>query len=149
MQPSEQTIHQIERTIRKIAQKFSEEIESVNITDIHLRVGQDSGELRAYNDDDQEITRCVISEWIDYKDDDFYDVVTDILRTNLKKHSHLVDQMNILKPFSFILEDEDGEHLAELYVADDDTVIIGKDLMNNLEEDLDSFLDHLLNENLS
>ena len=57
--------------------------------------------------------------------------------------------MNILKPFSFILEDEDGEHLAELYVADDDTVIIGKDLMNNLEEDLDSFLDHLLNENLS
>ena len=43
MQPSEQTINQIERTIRKIAQKFSEEIESVNITDIHLRVGQDSG----------------------------------------------------------------------------------------------------------
>ena len=52
--------------------------------------------------------------------------------------------MNILKPFSFVLENDEQENIAELYVADDDTVIIGGDLMNDLDKDLDSFLADLL-----
>jgi hypothetical protein len=42
------------------------------------------------------------------------------------------------------LEDDDKENIAELYVVDDDTVIIGGDLMEGLDEDLDQFLNNLL-----
>ena len=78
MKASEQTIQQIERLIKKIAQKFPEEEDPTRLTDIHLRVYQDSGEILAYDDDDEEITRCVINDWIENKDADFYEHATNI-----------------------------------------------------------------------
>lgn len=149
MEMTEQTIQQVERYIRKVAQKFptpeSEEDASV-LTDIHVRVSQDSGELLAFDDDDNEITRCVVEQWIDNKDDNFYDEVAKCLRQLLRKNSQIVDAMGILKPYSFVLEDDDKENLGELYLADDDTVIVGGDLMEGLDSDLDHFLDDLLKE---
>ena len=144
MKANEQTIQQLERVIRKIAQKFPKNEETSILTDVHVRVTQETGELTVYDDDDQEITRCIVEQWIDNKDDDFYDSVTLILRSALKKDHDLIDRLGILKPFSFVLEDDDKENIAELYMADDDTVIIGGDLMENLDQDLDHFLDDLL-----
>lgn len=145
----EQTIQQVERFIRKVAQKFpaqlSEEDNTV-LTDIHVRVSQDSGELLAFDDEDNEITRCVVEQWIDNKDENFYDEVAKTLRVVMRKNSETIDNLGILKPYSFVLEDDDKENLGELYLADDDTIIVGGDLMENLDSDLDSFLDDLLKE---
>lgn len=149
MEMTEQTIQQVERYIRKVAQKFpttESEDEASVLTDIHVRVSQDSGELLAFDDDDNEITRCVVEQWIENKDDNFYVEVAKCLRQLLHKNSALVDAMGILKPFSFVLEDDDKENLGELYLADDDTVIVGGDLMEGLDSDLDHFLDDLLKE---
>ena len=57
MKASEQTTQQLDRVIRKIAQKFPYSEEPTHLTDIHLRVSQDSGEMLAFDDDDNEITR--------------------------------------------------------------------------------------------
>ena len=145
----EQTIQQVERFIRKVAQKFpaqlSEEDNTV-LTDIHVRVSQDSGELLAFDDEDNEITRCVVEQWIDNKDENFYDEVAKTLRDVMRKNSETIDNLGILKPYRFVLEDDDKENLGELYLADDDTIIVGGDLMENLDSDLDSFLDDLLKE---
>ena len=54
--------------------------------------------------------------------------------------------MGMFKPFSIVLQNEEKEDLSELYLADDDTIIIGGDLMEGLNEDLDSFLTDLLKE---
>jgi hypothetical protein len=43
-----------------------------------------------------------------------------------------------------VLEDDDKENIAELYIADDDTIIIGGDIMNDLDKELDQFLEDLL-----
>lgn len=143
------TIQQVERFIKKTAQKFPAQPsneENAVLTDIHVRVSQDSGELLAFDDDDTEITRCVVEQWIDNKDENFYDEVAKILRDTLRKNSEIVDNLGILKPYSFVLEDDDKENLGELYLADDDTIILGGDLMENLDHDLDEFLDDLLKE---
>lgn len=145
MKTTELTAQQIERFIKKITHKFPATDEASVMTDIHLRVTQDSGEMMAFDDDDQEITRCVIEEWIDNKDEQFYQAVTMILRQELTTHQADVENMSILKPYSFVLENDDKENVAELYVVDDETVIIGGDLMEGLDEDLDKFLDDLLN----
>ncbi|MCH4182122.1 MAG: hypothetical protein LKF48_03015 [Prevotella sp.] len=146
MKSTEQTILQVERFINKIVQKFPAENEASLLTDIHVRVDQESGELRAFDDDENEITRCVVEQWIDNNDENFYDEVTELLRVKLKKHACVIDHLSIMKPYSFVLENEDKETIAELYVADDDTVIIGGDIMPGLDKDLDNFLKHLMKE---
>lgn len=146
MEITEQTILQVERFIKKVAQKFPtvEESEASLLTDIHIRVSQDSGEMLAFDDDDVEITRCVVEQWIDCKDENFYDEIADCLRGLLRKKAEIIDNLGLLKPYSFVLEDDDKQHLGELYLADDDTIILGGDLMQNLDQDLDGFLDELL-----
>ena len=147
MKPSEQTTQQIERFLKKIAQKFPANEDTSLVTDIHVRVSQDSGEMVAFDDDDKEITRCVVEQWIGNTDENFYDDVERVLHNTIKAFDVVADNLGILKPYSFVLENDDKEAVGELYIADDDTVIIGKDLMEGLDSDLDSFLDTLLKEN--
>jgi hypothetical protein len=111
-----------------------------------VRVSQESGEMVAFDDDDKEITRCVVEQWIENNDEDFYESVHDILTTTFASMSKTLDNLGILKPYSFVLENDEKEGIAELYLADDDTIIIGKDLMEGLDTDLDSFFDSLMKE---
>ena len=147
MKPSEQTTQQIERFLKKIAQKFPTNDETSVLTDIHVRVSQESGEMLAFDDDDNEITRCVVEQWIGNNDEDFYDSVERILNNAMNASAKAIENLGILKPYSFVLENDEKENIAELFIADDDTVIIGKDLMEGLDKDLDSFLSDLLKEN--
>ena len=57
-----------------------------------------------------------------------------------------VDNLSILKPYAFVLEDEEKESVAELRVVDDDTVIIDSELMAGLDEDLNTFFENLMKE---
>lgn len=146
MKTTDQTIQQIERAIRKVADKFPATQEASIFTDIHIRVNQETGELVAFDDDDREITRVIIEKWINNQDDGFYDAVAKQLRKCIEREKKLVENMAVIRPYSFILEDEDKENIAELYVVDDDTVIIDPDLMEGLDKDLDDFLEKLLKE---
>ena len=144
MKATEQTLQQAERAIRKTIEKFPPSEEATLLTDIHLRVSQDTGELITFDDDDNEITRCVIEQWIENKDDNFYEEIETTLRSVLNKQKAQIEQMSILKPYSFVLEDDDHEHIAELYLVDDDTAIVDQELMAGLDQDLDNFLEDLL-----
>ncbi len=144
MKATENTMQQIQRAIRKIAEKFPITDEAALMTDIHIRVSQDTGELLAFDDDDNEITRCVVEQWIENKDDDFYDSVAKDIRQCILQQNEMVENLSILKPYSFVLENDDCEHITELYVVDDDTVIIDPNLMEGLDEELDGFLAELL-----
>ena len=143
MKTTELTIQQIERAIRKIADKFPPSEEANIMTDIHFRVTQDTGELMAFDDNDEELNRCIIEDWIDNTDDDFFEQIPSVFRKCLDKMRDTVENMSILKPFSFVLENYDKESVAELYLVDDETVIIDPDLMQGLNEDLDDFFKKL------
>ena len=141
---TEQTTQQIERFLKKIAQKFPPREDTSIVTDIHVRVSQGSGEMLAFDDDDNEVTRCVVEKWINNNDEDFYNGVEQTLISTFSALSTIADSLGILKPYSFVLENDDKDTIAELYIADDDTVIIGKDLMEGLDSDLNLFLEKLL-----
>lgn len=144
MNISEQTLQQIDRAIRKVSEKFPSTEEATMMTDIHIRVSQDTGELTVYNDDDEEITRCIVEQWINNSDDNFYEEITPVLRKSIEKNKTIVEGMSILKPFSLVLENDDKESVAELYLVDDELVIIDPDLMSDLDDDLNAFLENLL-----
>ncbi len=67
------------------------------------------------------------------------------------KNEGKFDKLTILKPFSFVLVDDDRETIAELLLMDDDTLLVNEDtllvneeLLKGLDEELDSFLKELL-----
>lgn len=144
MKATEQTLQQVERFTKKIAQKFPSTDEPTCLTDIHLRVSQENGDMIAFDDDDHEITRCVVEQWIGNVDEDFYTEVARTLRTFYHKNDGLADSLGIMKPYSFVLENDEKEPISELYVADDDTIVLGGDLMQGLDKDLDEFIAQLL-----
>jgi hypothetical protein len=144
MKTTELTFQQIERAIRKIADKFPPTDGRSVMTDIHIRVTQETGEMMAYDDNDEEINRCIIEEWIGDTSDNFYDTIPSVIRKSLDKQKDIIENMSILRPFSFVLENDEKETIAELYLVDDETVIIDPDLMQGLDEELDDFLKKLL-----
>lgn len=144
MKPTEQTIQEIDRALRKTADKFPATAEATTMTDIHIRVIQESGELLTFDDDDNELMRCVVEQWIDNKDDDFYDSIAGILTKGIQRQKELLENLSILKPYSFVLENDDCETVQELFVADDDIAIISPLSMDSFEGDLDDFLENLL-----
>ena len=165
MTATEQTKQSLERFFNKIAQKLPSCDEPSLMSDIHVRVSQESGDVMAFDDDENEITRCVVEPWIDNKEDDFYDKVTSQLRQqmiddriilSIRKEcrprlqmtamSQVVEGLGVMKPYSYVLEDDDKDSIAELYVVDDDTIIVGGDLMDGLDEDLDHFFNQLMDE---
>ncbi len=143
---NEKTQHQILRFLEKVESKFPNTEEPEIFTDIHLHVSQETGDLLAFDDEDRELTRCVVEQWINNNDtpETFYRNVENSLRSALNKKT---PQLGIIKPYNYVLENESGEHIAEIFVVDDeDTVILGTPFMQNLDKELTDFIDNLLSE---
>ncbi len=145
MDATKQTILEIDRAIRKIIAKYPADRDAV-LTDIHLELRQESGDFLAYDDDDNEINRCVVEQWINSSEEDFYDQVTPILYARLDALRPEIDQMSILHPFSFVLVDGDHETLSDIYLVDEEQQILNGELMPDLERDLNSFMKALFEE---
>ena len=141
---TEKTIQQITRIVVKVAEKFPKCEEPILMTDIHLRASQDTGEFIAYDDDENEITRGIVESWIDYKEDDFYVIVEQTIRKVLENQKETIDAMGLIKPFAFVLEDDENEHIAELYLVDDNIAIFDTELLKDLDKDLDNFWEELM-----
>jgi hypothetical protein len=119
------------------------------VTDLHFQPKSDRGELVIYNDDDEELARTIIEEWVEYADDDFYTQVEHLLRAELTdmKNKGALDKVCIMRPYSFVLVDDDKETVTDLLLMDDeDTLLLNEDLLKGLDEELDDFLKKLLEE---
>lgn len=143
MKATQQTIQQVERALRKVAEKFPSEADLM-LTDIHLQVKPESGELLAFNDDMDELTRVVVEQWIDSPEENFYDEAAAILKQCIAHMRPEIDKMAVLHPFSFVLIDDERETLYDLYLVDDDEMILDTELLKGLDKDLDDFLSNLL-----
>ena len=147
MKLSAQSHASIASSLREAVDKYIVDGERTVVTDIHLQPKQDSGELVIFNDDDEELSRTIIEEWVDYGEDDFYTMAEHVLRgeINALKDTGILDKSVIMKPYSFVLVDEDKETVTELLLMDDeDTLLLDDELLKGLDEELDAFLKDLL-----
>lgn len=141
-------LQQIQRALRHVATRFPQEQEPV-LTDISLRVFPHSGEIRFFDDEENELMRIVIPEWIKgSREEDFYQKVTPILQEAISGvRQEVIDKMSLLRPYSFVLQDEDGETLSDLYLVDDqETMILSGTLLEGLDDDLNTFFENLMKE---
>lgn len=147
MKMSEQSRASIVSVLKTALCRYTSEGDETVVTDIHLQPNSESGELIIFDDDDQELSRTIINEWVEYESDDFYTVVEPILRAEVEalKESGKLEKLCLMKPYSFVLVDEDKETVAELLLVDeDDTLLLNDELLKGLDEELDAFLKDLL-----
>lgn len=143
MKATPQTIQQIQRAIRKVADKFPASADPV-LTDIHLQVKPESGELLAYNDDMEELTRIVVDQWLEPTEEDLYDAAATAIKQSINGIRDVVDNMSVLHPFSFVMMGEDDETMFDIYIVDDETLILDSELLKGLDAELDDFLKQLM-----
>ncbi len=145
MKANPQTIQQIQRALRKVADKFPATADPV-LTDIHLQVKPESGELLAFNDDMEELTRIVVDQWLEPTGEDLYEVAATAIKQSISGLRDIVEKMSVLHPFSFVMMGEDNETMQDIYLVDDDNIILDSELLKGLDTELDAFLAHLMEE---
>jgi hypothetical protein len=136
----------IEAAIRKAISRYASDCERMEITDIHIQVAQNSGELLIFDDEDRELASTLIDEWTTYNGKNFYENIERVLRCMLSKmkESGCLENLSIVTPYSFVLVDEDKETVAELTLIDDDLLFLDDELLKGVDKELDDFFKELL-----
>ena len=104
--------------------------------------------MEIFDDNDKTLASAHISEWENMNQENCYDEIETVLRGKLTEmqKAGVLDNMNILKPYSCLLVDDDKETIVDLLYVDDDTFIINDDLMKDFDKEMDEFLKKLLEE---
>lgn len=146
MKLSQQSQSLIESAIRKAIGKYTCGCEQTVVTDIHIQPNQNSGEFYIFDDDDKELANVTIEDWMAYEGDDFYESIQRSLQTILcqMKEADEFGKLTILKPYSFVLVDDEKETIADILLIDDDTLLVDTELLQGLDQELDDFLKELL-----
>lgn len=121
---------------------------AILVSDIHLQPLLESGQLCVFDDDDDVLARTSVSEWADSVPEDFYAMAERQLRplvAELEK-SGALERLGLMRPYSFVLVDDERETVADLLLVDDDTMLLDNGLLKGLDEELDAFLKQLLEE---
>ena len=134
----------LQAAIKKMASNYITAEESA-VTDFHMKVNRDNGELTILDDDDKTLARVHIKEW---EDEQEYAVIEKELQSELTKMQQqgMFESLNIAKPYSFVLTDEEDQSIVDLLIIDDDTLMLNADLLEGFDEEMNAFLKKLLEE---
>ena len=144
MSLSRETKEMLQRAIEKMAKEYITAEES-KVTDFHIKVNGENGDLTVSNDDGTILARVHIIEWEGVHDEEIFEKE---LRSVLCKMNEqgMFDNLNIAKPYSFVLTDDDDQSYVDLLIVDDDTLILSEDLLEGFDEEMNEFLKKLLEE---
>ncbi len=139
---STQAQENLKKAIGEMARSFVTAEETL-ITDFHINVNGDTGQLTIFNDDEKELARVHIKEWENTHNEQLFEKELRSVLGKMQKEG-IFDSINIVKPYSFVLVDDDKEAIVDLLFIDDDTLILSEDLLKGFDEEMDNFLKHLL-----
>ena len=142
MSISRETHDKLQSVIEKMTKEFIT-AEETKVTDFHIKVNGENGELVINDDDNNALARVHIIEWEGVYDEAVFERE---LRGILGKmqDNGTFDNLNIAKPYSFVLTDEDDVAIVDLLIVDDDTLILSEDLLEGFDEEMNQFLKQLL-----
>ena len=117
------------------------------VTDIYLQPQMQTGELAVYNDDDELLASAAIQGWDDVQPEEFLSGCELALKKVLNQlfSEGVFASLPIMKPYSFVMVDAQKETLAELLMVDDEeTMLLSGELLQGLDDELNTFLKDLL-----
>lgn len=115
--------------------------------DLLLQIDGSTGELRIYDDRDEELSRQAVYAWEGTGTTDLPSISSiETLReviTRLEQRGYW-DKALFARPFSVLLVRSDFSIIEELLFIDEDLVQLSTPLLEGLDEDLEQFLGELL-----
>ena len=144
MSLSRETHDRLQDAIIKMAKEFIT-AEETKVTDFHIYVDGNKGDVTIMDDDDNSLARVHILEWEGEHNEGVYEKELRSILTEMHNEGQF-DSLNIAKPYSFVLTDDDHQSIVDLLIVDDDTVILSEDLLKGFDEEMNEFLKHLLEE---
>ena len=144
MKLSTQSHSSIVHAVKKALARY--EKGTLMVTDIHFQPVLESGELVIWNDDEEELGRVVVQEWVNCNAEDFHASIESVLKNVLipLNEEGFFHKLVIMKPYSIVLVDDEKETLSDLLLIDDDAVLVSDELLKGLDEELNAFLKDLL-----
>ena len=133
----------IKEAIEKVQKLENQEV----ITDFHIQPNAETGEVIVFDDNDLELSKTSVEGYEELDKDEFSKLISEALiqELNKLKGAKAFDSLQLFRPFSFVLVDDDKESVRDLLVVDSDTVTMsGDELLKGLDEELDDFINKLL-----
>lgn len=141
------------KVYKEISKALTDAIKGLNegytgssLTDIFLVADKDSGSLSVFDDEENLLSQIIVEEWVSEEDDQ---VIARQLREVVEQFDmdNKFDSLDVFKPFSINIADENLIVQEELLVIEDDSVIrIENDFLSRIDKEFDDFLDKLLKE---
>lgn len=146
MKVSAKTKKVLEEALSQVVAQCPTAKQAPVLSDLYVMVAHETGEMRVFDDDDRELCRCTIGEWRKADKAAALKEAHAVLQVFLAEKREQIEAINFLRPFSFVLVDAEHETIDDLYLVDEDTVLIPGELMEGLEDDLNDFLKKLMEE---
>lgn len=144
MSLSRETHDRLQEAIKNMAKEFIT-AEETKVTDFHIYVDGNKGDFIIMDDDDNSLARVHILEWEGEHNEEVFEKELRNLLVEMHKEG-CFDSLNIAKPYSFVLTDDDRQSIVDLLIIDDDTIILSEDLLKGFDEEMNAFLKKLLEE---
>ena len=144
MSLSRETHDKLQEAIIKMTKDFIT-AEETKVTDFHIYIDGNSGDVNIMDDEDNTLARVHILEWEGEHNEEVFEKELQTILGEMYENGSF-DNLNIAKPYSFVLTDDDHQSIVDLLIVDDDTIILSEDLLKGFDEEMDEFLKHLLEE---
>lgn len=149
MKLSTQSHNSIVSAIQEALGNYSLNKEENQVTDLYLQPDCQSGKLVLFDDEEVELACVIVDEWVEANPEDFYaDAELSLKKVlNRLREMGVLENMKVLKPYSFVLVDQEKETIADLLLVDDEeTLFLNDELLKGLDDELNAFLKDLLEE---
>ncbi len=149
MKLSTQSHNSIVSAIQEALGNYSLNKEENQVTDFYLQPDCQSGKLVLFDDEEVELACVIVDEWVEANPEDFYADVEFSLKKvlNRLREMGVLENLKVLKPYSFVLVDREKETIADLLLVDDEeTLFLNDELLKGLDDELNAFLKDLMEE---
>ena len=135
--------------IQEALGNYSLNKEENQVTDLYLQPDCQSGKLVLFDDEEVELACVIVDEWVEANPEDFYaDAELSLKKVlNRLREMGVLENLKVLKPYSFVLVDQEKETIADLLLVDDEeTLFLNDELLKGLDDELNAFLKDLMEE---
>ena len=142
----------LNHAFRKALEKLIDTESSAAAVDLYLFPNPESGDFTIYDDEDQILVKISVPVW----EEQFESLDTEsalkeceeILREIVynAKEEGLYEKLNIIKPFSILMVDEEMESISELLMLDEEQLLLDDEFLKHMDEELDGFFKQLMSD---
>ena len=139
-----------QRAIRSALDKLQNEKSGEPVTDLFLYPNPESGEFSVLDDDRTPLAKVLVEGWgtEDVNSEAELEKAEPVLKDIFARLAQqgAFEKIEIQKPFSAVMVDDDMETLAEIFFLDDDAVSLDADLLKQVDKELGDFFRKLMSD---